>query len=171
MRGVGVRGSLLASVAAAAILLSVQGPVTVAAAEPPSPEAAAAAPPKDDYYTRRAKRILKAEREKGLKPHPMAASFPGMDVVVCEAGCPDSRGPEVVFLRRHVVTTETREGMMMPTSGSDDAFSATFSPYRVACVAGCYGERAGPSLRSFARRPAIPSRMALPPRDKLSPVR
>src|SRR5690606_3104293 len=116
-----------------------------------APEASEAASSQDDYYTRRAKSILKAERAK-LKPHPLAASFPGMDVVVCEAGCPDRRRPEVVFMRRQVVAAETvTEGAMMPTSSDASAHAAAFSPTGVVCVAGCYGARAGRITPTFAR--------------------
>src|SRR5688572_28447053 len=98
MRGVGVRGSLLAGVSTVAILLLIPRSA-IAAEETARLEASPSAPAQDDYYTRRARDILKAERAARIRPHPLAAAYPGMDVVVCEAGCPDRRGPEVVFMR------------------------------------------------------------------------
>ncbi len=170
MRGVGVRGSLLAGMSAAAILLFAAGPVAVAD-ESPQVAMSDPAPSQDDYYTRRAKSILKAERARNIKPHPLAAAYPEMDIVVCEAGCPDRRGPEIVFKRRHVVATETSEGLMVPTSGSDAPLAHGSSQVGVACIAGCYGDDAGWRHRPFAYRPARLERMTLPPRDPLSPIR
>lgn len=174
MRRVGVRGSLLAGVSAVAVLLSVP-----ALAEP-AHEASQAAPSKDDYYTRRAKRILEAEKDASLAPHPLAALYPGMDVVVCEAGCPDRKGPEVVFAHTHVLpdrgmdAAEAREGYMVPTSSDDTAVPAESG---VLCIGGCYGDMAYaplPAPARVARTPAAPRVVEskdLPPRDKLSPVR
>lgn len=170
MRGVGVRGSLLAGVSTVAILVFAAGPVA-AADEAPQTAMSEATPSQDDYYTRRAKSILAAERGRKIKPHPLAAAYPGMDIVVCEAGCPDRRGPEIVFKRRHVVATETSEGLMIPTSGSDAPLAHGSSQGGVACIAGCYGDDAGWHHRPFAYRPARVERMTLPPRDKLSPIR
>ncbi|MCC7252981.1 hypothetical protein [Hyphomicrobium sp.] len=171
MRGVGVRGSLLAGVSTVAILFSVQGPVAAElAAASPAETSPTAAPARDDYYTRRARSILDAEKAAAAKPHPLAASYPGMDIVVCEAGCPDRRGAHVVFARRHVVATESREGMMVPTSGEDRTFAASASA-GIACVAGCYGGTTVKHSVSAGRRPIPVERMAAPPRDVLSPVR
>jgi hypothetical protein len=157
-----------------AILVSIGSPGAVSAelAAAPPPEASPAAPPQDDYYTARARRILKDEKAAWVKPHPLAASFPGMDVVVCEAGCPEGRGAHVVSVRKHSPLKEAREAMMLPTSGSDEATtdSDRSSPTNVACVAGCYGKAYAPGPL-LVRRPAPAQRFALPPRDKLSPIR
>ncbi|WP_295558033.1 hypothetical protein [uncultured Hyphomicrobium sp.] len=172
MRGVGVPGSLLvAGVTAVAILVSIERPAAHAA-EPANATAGAAgnaAPSQDDYYTRRAKGILKAEKAAWLEPHPLAAAYPGMDIVVCEAGCPDRSSAQVVSVRRHVEMTETTEGSMIPTS--NDGAGSAVSTASVACIAGCYGENAGRGSELLKRRAAQPARMTLPVRDKLSPVR
>jgi hypothetical protein len=170
MRGVGVRGSLLAGVSTIAILLAAESPAIAAADEAPA-EVQQAKPSQDDYYTRRAKDILKSERAARIKPHPLAAAYPDLDVVVCEAGCPDRRGPEIVYGRPHVATTETREGLLLPTSGSDATLGGASSPGNVACIAGCYSGSAAQHQQPIARRPPRVERMALPSRDKLSPIR
>lgn len=178
MRGVGVRGSLLAGVSAAAILLLVQAQAIAAEQVATlAPEASTPTPSTDDYYTRRAKGILKAEKSAQMKPHPLAASYPGMDIVVCEAGCRGRRRADVVFMRpRPEPTQTTTESMMLPTSGSDVALAGAASPTDVPCIAGCYGNSSGEDdfrLRAFlAREPAyVPRRVAAPKRDPLSPIR
>lgn len=171
MRGVGVRGSLLvAGVSAVAILLSIEAPVAQAAEAQaaPAPDAAKTAS-QDDYYTRRAKGILNAEKAAWLEPHPLAASYPGMDIVVCEAGCTNRSRAQVVSVRPHAELTETTEGAMVPTSA--DGKAAASSETAIACVAGCYGDGPGQDLSSMKPRPARIGRMPLPPRDKLSPIR
>jgi hypothetical protein len=178
MRGVGVRGSLLACVCAAAILLSVQARAFAAeqVATLPPEASTPASPSADDYYTRRAKSILKAEKSTQMKPHPLAASYPGMDIVVCEAGCRGRRRVDVVFMRPRPESTQTTtESMMLPTSGSDVALAGAVSPTNVPCIAGCYGRSSGEDdfrLRAFlAREPARVPRVATPKRDPLSPIR
>lgn len=176
MRGVGVRGSLLAGVSAAAILLSVQAQAIAAeqvATLPP--EASTTAPSTDDYYTRRAKGILKAEKSAQMKPHPLAASYPGMDIVVCEAGCRGRRRVDVVYLRPQPAPVKAAtEGSMLPTSDGDT--TPVVPQNSAACVAGCYGRSSGEDdfrLRALlAREPAhVPRRVATPKRDPLSPIR
>ncbi len=175
MRCVQAQYPVLAGVSALAIALAAGASVALAAEEPTAP------PPKaqsstDDYYTRRAKSILAAEKAGEAKPHPLAASFPGMDIVVCEAGCPEGSGAHVVFKRRHVVPTETQVGMMVPTSGRYDEASAVSSG-SVACVAGCYDQTASVDAAPEPAAPAVGNWATtvnssdLPPRDKLSPVR
>lgn len=171
MRGVRVQGSLLAAGCAAAILVFTGAPAAAEEQAALSPENGLAAPSQDDYYTRRAKHTLEAERRAVAKPHPLAVGYPGMDVVVCEAGCPDGRSAHVVSVRRHVEPTVTSEGYMMTTAaeaaGAQDGLSTSAD---VACIAGCYGAMdEQPSPRS----PPVPraERMELPPRDPLSPVR
>ena len=100
-------------------------------------QAVAAASSEADYYTRRARSVLEAERAALPQPHPLAASYPGKDVVVCEAGCPENRAPHVVFLRPEIpATVEASEAVMVPTSSSD---GRALPVDEVACVAGCYG--------------------------------
>ena len=178
MRGVGVRGSLLAGVSAAAILLLVQARAFAAeqvATLPP--EASTPAPSTDDYYTRRAKGILKAEKSAQIKPHPLAASYPGMDIVVCEAGCRGRRRVDVVFMRPAPAPVKTvTESSMLPTSASDTVPTAMNPQDGPACIAGCYGRSSREDdfrLRAFlAREPAyVPRRVVTPKRDPLSPIR
>lgn len=164
MRGVEVRASLLMCAGAALLLLSAGEPVS--ASEAPAglaPEAGDA----DDYYTRRARRILGTEKARIAKPHPLAASYPGMDIVVCEAGCRD-QGTGVVFMRKQVTTTESREAMMVPTS--DTASLGAYAGSDVTCIAGCYGET-GAAGSPPPQTGLRVERMDLPARDKLSPVR
>lgn len=145
-----------------------------------APKADASAPAKDDYYTRRAKTVIEAEKASAVTPHPLAARYPGKDVIVCEAGCPDRKGPQVVSLRPSFTpaskevagVAETREGKMVPTSESAPSSEPV-------CVAGCYSEAAmtdagtdqepahEPDSTWYPSTPPTP----VPPRDKLSPVR
>lgn len=177
------------------IALGFASPAAWAADEPsPAPEEAAgvAAPaaPEADYYTRRAESVLAAEKARGAKPHPLAEAYPGFDVVVCEAGCPTGKDPQVVFARAHGHV----EGEMITTSARGHA--TALDENAPACVAGCYGEAAAaatadvPPLKlkpalttnvSEAPAEAMPAEAApaaaapAPPRppvrDKLSPIR
>lgn len=162
MRGVEVRGSLLAGMAAAMVLSLGFG--TAAAGETVALSAETAGT--DDYYTRRAKRILEVEQAKAAKPHPLAALYPGMDIVVCEAGCPGPSKARVVFVRARAVATEQREAMMVPTSGTSSLEGGATAD--VACIAGCYGEPTGETAPAAGMRV---ERMTLPSRDELSPIR
>lgn len=136
-------------------------------------------PAKDDYYTRRARSVLEAEKAAAVAAHPLAARHPGMDVVVCEAGCTSGKGAAVVFLRPKAVpadaagglVSERREGQMLPTSDTQaDAVTGN-----AACVAGCYDRTASAVVPSeetdpdpwYPSTPPVP----VPPRDKLSPIR
>ena len=136
----------------------------------------------DDYYTRRAKRVIEAERAALVTPHPLAASYPGQEIVVCEAGC-GARAPEVVFMRPEIAeTVETTESMMVPTSTSA---GRPVPMDEVACVAGCYGAEghtasyAAPARAAHIAPPAKssvedwtpPLRERKTINDKLSPVR
>lgn len=164
--------------------------VTAISAESVATEAAvsrekAAKAAADDYYTRRARNILDAERAAAMKPHPLAATYPGKEIVVCEAGCPE-RTPQVVFIRPEIPkTVEASEGVMVPTASSDGRAVPTD---QVACVAGCYGaEPAVPAATPIVShegtqpnllRPSISIDEWTPPLrerktidDKLSPVR
>jgi hypothetical protein len=167
---VGVRGSLLAGVSAAAILAFAVRPSAAEDTAALSPSAGPAPPSADDYYTRRAKRTLEDEKRAVVEPHPLAAYYPGMDIVVCEAGCTTGSGAQVVAARKRDEPVVKSEGFMVATSANAAPESAaTDASTDVACIAGCYGET---DNRPLPRR-ATPHvrRMALPPRDQLSPVR
>jgi ribosomal protein RSM22 (predicted rRNA methylase) len=142
---------------------------SVAAADAPV-EMSKADLPKDDYYTRRAKSILDAEKAGQQVQHPLAAAHPGMDIVVCEAGCPEGDGAHIVFARNHVVATEGTEGSMQPTSANG---STAASESNVACVGGCYDKTSSPMMP--VAKPAVGAWFTtVKPavvRDKLSPVR
>jgi len=174
MRRVEHRGSLLAEVSAAAILVSMSASIALAdgdAAAPPATQASAA---DDDYYTRRAKHILEREKASEIKPHPLAARYPGYDVVVCEAGCPDRKGAEVVFARQHAPVSEARESYVVPTSSDGDAAESLETD--IPCIGGCYGRTdtdpvPQPMVSAKAPAQTVQSK-DLPARDKLlSPVR
>ncbi len=171
MRCVARRGSLLAGVSAAAILSYAPPAALAADIAAVAPEASRTQPPEDDYYARRAKRTLEAEKRAAVTPHPFAARYPGMDVVVCEAGCPAERGAQVVSVRKPDQTVVKSEGFMVATSASaTPGLDGIEAASGVACIAGCYGPA---ESRRLTRAPAAPrvERMTLPPRDKLSPVR
>lgn len=172
------RFALNAGMSALAVMLIAGLPAAAAEENPAaSPEAGAEASPPADYYTRRAKSILEAEKAGIEKPHPLAASYPGMDVVVCEAGCTTIGKPEVVYAKPHAEPAKTAtEGLLVPTSdtgGTAAAPGAALSSNAAACVAGCYGSQAD----AFEAYPASPvgewstSVETRPPRDKLSPIR
>jgi hypothetical protein len=109
--------------------------------------AAATEPSRDDYYTRRAKTLLESERRNAAQGHPLAASYPGMDIVVCEAGCPTHSAPEIVYARpQPAPATAAREGVMVPTSATDGA--GVSSDDGISCVAGCYDQSANSQLLS-----------------------
>lgn len=171
MRRVEGLGSLLAGVSAAAILVFSVLPASAADTAALAPDAHRSAPSQDDYYTQRAKRTLDAEKRSVAKPHPLAAHYPGMDIVVCEAGCSTGRGAEVVAARKRDETAVTSEGFMVATSANAAPVDALGAPSDVACVAGCYGEADSRPLPRLVAQPRGVERMRLPPRDKLSPVR
>lgn len=164
MRGVGLGVSPLAGVRAAIGLLLLSASAAVAAD--------ATAQKTDDYYTRRARTIIEAEKNEALKPHPLAAAYPGMDVVVCAAGCPGREGPQVVDIRPEPAAAETaREGSMVPTSASAQQPPAA-SEDDAACLAGCYDSTAAVAPLPEPARPWATSVKAdPPPRDPLSPIR
>lgn len=166
MRRVGVRGSLLAGLSVAAILTFDVCPAAAADTAALSPEAVQPAPAADDYYTQRARRTLEAEKRAVVKPHPLAANYPGMDIVVCEAGCTSGRGAQVVAARKRDEPVVQSEGFMVVTSAN----AADVAPSAgAACIAGCYTAADSRPLRRVMT-PEV-RRMAVPPRDKLSPVR
>ncbi len=163
---------------AGASLLFAQAPAAFAG-DDATVRVSEAKPSPDDYYTRRAKSILEAEKSGAQKPHPLAAQYPGMDVVVCAAGCPEGSGAHIVFLRKTFVATqaaETRtEGMLQPTSGSDLPGDPSTG---VACVAGCYDRTVSaeeampiPAATIGNWNTTVTRQPARIVRDKLSPIR
>lgn len=167
---VGVRGSLLAGVSAAAILAFAVRPSAAEDTAALSPAPGPASPSADDYYARRAKRTLEAEKSAIAKPHPLAAYYPGMDIVVCEAGCTTGRGAQVVAARKRDEPAVKSEGFMVATSANAASEPvAVDASTDVACVAGCYGDADNRPLPRLVT-PHV-RRMALPPRDQFSPVR
>jgi hypothetical protein len=85
-------------------------------------------------------------------PHPLAAAYPGKLVVVCEAGCPRHRGPEIVFMERIPQRrTAAVVGMMQPTSAHLDDTPLASSGV-IECLAGCY------DTPKFYKSPIIPTR-------------
>lgn len=167
MRGVAVGGvprtellGHLLGLIALAVLLALAAP-SADASEQVAVAADDAAAPEGDYYTRRAKAALEAEKTGDPKPHPLAAAYPGMDVVVCEAGCPAHGDAEIVFLRSQVIST---------AEGPSGAEALSKSP---ACIGGCYAEVASTLLpeASPIGEWQTTTAEALPPRDKLSPIR
>jgi hypothetical protein len=172
------RLALKAGMSALAVMLMAGLPAAAAEDTPAaSAEAKADAPPQADYYTRRAKSILEAEKSSIEKPHPLAASYPGMDVVVCEAGCTTIGKPEVVYAKRHAEAAKTvTQGLLVPTSdngGTAAAPGAVLSSNAAACVAGCYGGE-GDAFEAYPESPVgewSTSVQTTAPRDKLSPIR
>lgn len=185
MRGLAVAVAILT------VQVLIGGSLPVSAAD----EAAAAAPDADpasqpaaaqaDYYTRRAATVLNAEKNTASKPHPLAEGHPGYEVVVCEAGCPINRTPQIVFARREAASVT--QGELVPTSSHADAPRAPSTDDALTCVAGCYDKTAAvhfmppqeastPAWATSVEQappsaPAKPVPRAVPQRDKLSPIR
>jgi hypothetical protein len=170
MYRVAVRGSLFAGVSAAAILAFAVRTALAENTAALSPEVTETAPSQDDYYTRRARRTLEAEQRAVVKPHPLAARYPGMDIVVCEAGCTAGRGAQVVAVRKRDEPVVKSEGFMVATSASAATLETWDAHSDGACIAGCYGAADSRPLPRLVTSPRV-ERMVLPPRDKLSPVR
>lgn len=84
-------------------------------------------------------------------PHPLAAAYPGKLVVVCEAGCPRHRGPEIVFMERIPTRRIATQGMVLPTSARLDDTPLASSGV-IECLAGCY------DTPKFYKSPIIPTR-------------
>jgi hypothetical protein len=174
--------SLLWGTGALAVVLAVAVPAASAApatleksaqAVTPPAETKQAAASTDDYYTRRARTVLEAEKAGDASQHPLAASYPGMEIVVCEAGCTTSRGPQVVFQRSLASISTKTEGTMVLTSGSDRNGPAAGSSKVVACVGGCY-DGAGFTAEPAAMSPIGDWSTTVEPdapRSKLSPIR
>lgn len=101
-------------------------------------QAAAPAPAKEqsgDYYGKRAKGILKGEGGSEAKLHPLAAAHPGMDVVVCDAGC--NNGPaEIIYMQPSTKKVEvTTVGEMQQTAGTA---TPAGNAMQIVCIGGCY---------------------------------
>lgn len=183
MRSVGWMRSpaaVLAGLGALTVMMTAHSPSAVA--EDAAPDVAPTASSEADYYTRRARSVLEAEKAALPQPHALSASYPGKEIVVCEAGCPDTHAPQVVFVRPEIPPlVEQSESVMVPTSTSD---GRAVPLDEVACVAGCYGalasNRVGPTpdLVPQPAEPAVSIEDWTPPvrsrdtiDDKLSPVR
>lgn len=55
-----------------------------------------------DYYDRRAGELLKNDHNRDvIKDHPLASAYPNQFIVVCEAGCPNEAGAEIVSMKPH----------------------------------------------------------------------
>lgn len=173
--------SLLWGTGVLAVVLAVAVPAASAAPAVAEKSAQAVAPPAeikqaaastDDYYTRRARTVLEAEKAGDANQHPLAASYPGMEIVVCEAGCTTSHGPQVVFQRSLASISTKTEGTMVPISGRDRDGSAARYSNVVACVGGCYdgaGYTAEPAMSPIGDWSTTVEPDA--PRSKLSPIR
>ena len=135
MRRAPVSLVLAAFLAIAADPASAQEPS--ASPSPAAPTAIAATTPAkaaENYYDRRASETLKQDKQLAASPaHPLALAHPGYDVVVCEAGCEDERGPEIVYMERASAPAIVDTAEMVPTS-SEGAAGAPF----IACLGGCY---------------------------------
>ena len=101
-------------------------------------EAAPQAPAKEqggDYYGRRAKGILKSEGGSEAKQHPLAAAHPGMDVVVCDAGC-NNAPAEIIYMQPSTKKVEvTTVGEMQQTAGTA---TPAGNAMQIVCIGGCY---------------------------------
>lgn len=136
-----------------------------------------------DYYTRRAESLIAAEKKAETTKHPLAEAYPGFSVVVCEAGCPGHKDPQIVFARPAAQAAEATQGEMLTTS--DSGAPAPAGESNLACVAGCYGSSSTPEMElpgkphakalpatvSAEHANPSPARPASPLRDKLSPIR
>lgn len=72
-------------------------------------------------------------KSKPAKQHPLAAALPGMDVTVCEAGCPSvNEQPHVTYVQPSNAATAKPGSKVEPTAASDP------SKEMIQCVAGCY---------------------------------
>jgi len=160
--------------AAAAVFGVADAPAALAADPSVAPSDASRPAAKDDYYTRRAKALLAAEKSAAPKPHPLSAKYPGMDVVVCEAGCPEGGGPHVISVRRPMPTHVEREASMVTTSATDDGVVASpaAQDIAIACIAGCYGP-SGTAMDGETEPPpsTSPAASLRPKRDRFSPIR
>ncbi len=84
-------------------------------------------------------------------PHPLAAAHPSKLVVVCEAGCPRHRGPEIVFMERlpSAAHRDARHGAA-DVCASRRCAACRFNV--IECLGGCY------DTPKFYRSPIIPTR-------------
>jgi len=103
-----------------------------------------------DYYTKRAEHILKREGGWANGPHPLAAAHPGMDVVVCEAGCSGDQA-EIVYMQS--TTYEPADADAASTGKDGPPAAATNSVAKgkgteIVCIGGCYDT---PRLYAAAR--------------------
>ncbi|MCB1503736.1 MAG: hypothetical protein KDJ47_02060 [Hyphomicrobiaceae bacterium] len=67
--------------------------------------------------------------------HPLAAALPGMDVIVCEAGCPSvNEQPQVTYVQPTTLKDASSTAELKPAAGS----AADPSKEMIECLAGCY---------------------------------
>ncbi|MCB1520474.1 MAG: hypothetical protein KDJ37_07855 [Hyphomicrobiaceae bacterium] len=108
------------------------------------------APVADDYYSRRARYILSHETGAWQGPHPLQTAHPGMDVVVCEAGC-STELAEIVYIQptnktEPAAVPAAEDGKLAKTvdnTNSGDikktpAAVPVVRPYEIVCEGGCY---------------------------------
>jgi hypothetical protein len=70
------------------------------------------------------------------KQHSLAEAHPGMDVVVCEAGCPSANEQPFVAYAQPTTKAEVKSsGAMTPTAASDATAAAN---QMIRCEGGCY---------------------------------
>ncbi|MDX2289030.1 MAG: hypothetical protein NW217_09445 [Hyphomicrobiaceae bacterium] len=86
-----------------------------------------------EVFDQRAKKVLEAEGKADLASHPLAAAYPGHDVVVCTAGCRHDTADIVYLERRAGKSTEAAASGLgsLPAEAVRNV---------VTCVGGCYGE-------------------------------
>ncbi|MGD9783157.1 MAG: hypothetical protein AB7E80_03250 [Hyphomicrobiaceae bacterium] len=101
-----------------------------------------------DYWTKRAQRLIEAETGHLQGPHPLQLAHPGMDVVVCEAGCSTDRA-EIVYLQPTTkapepVATATSAAAGAPDAGVGAAASPAAAPATAAADAGAAPAAARP---------------------------
>ncbi len=125
--------------ALAALLVLAAGPASSqvsprSSSSAAAPAVAAAAKPAANYYDRRASETLKRDEQLSASPpHPLALAHPGYDVVVCEGGCQDERGPEIVYMERTPAPAVVDTAEMVPSS-----WDAAGSGPLISCLGGCY---------------------------------
>lgn len=82
-------------------------------------------------------RLKTAAKGRQREPHPLAAALPGMDVIVCEAGCPSAgEQPQVSYAQPTTSAGGKPAGEMQPASG--DAVAGEAARSMINCMAGCY---------------------------------
>lgn len=106
-------------------------------AEPPTGARQSSA---DDGPDDAAPRTTSAKNEpKPVKQHPLAAAQPGMDVIVCEAGCTNaSEMPNVVYSQPTTARTATSSVAEMQPNSTATAAEQDPMKDMIVCLGGCY---------------------------------